>query len=1006
MEKEIQQFVPNMKISKSGVLKPGMYQAYEQNGIEILQDNILLDFTGVVIAGGKDSALDYEAKSGLHEEFSYDDNTDEESRVAKLGFFGIGLKLCGRKNVTIKGLTLKGFELAVSVTDCENITLEDCNFSDNFHDPECGWNEHGAKGAIYLESSHRCTIKNNRANNVWNGIYLRRSDYNLIINNDFSYASNMCVKLWNACSNTIDSNNLSWGLRIKPGEVHARDSAGMLIESGSDFNIVRNNDLTHGGDGLFLRVLNGWHSRFNLFENNDCSYANNNAIEAWADSNTYIRNKANHSSYGFWMGGSDNTIMFENEACFNGKLFSNAPESFGNCGVAVVNGSGHNFYMSGNKVCSNNGPGMAIRFEKRYPIFHWVIEDNIICQNSNCGQYTGHGIYIKNAGLISISNNIIEENDGEPIFCDENVFDIIKLQNGDDFVSLSPTFPESFARQGEPLHFSCEASCQSGEDVFVRWDFGDGTASDQVDTAKTYDDCGTFYAGVTASSKSRSAIKGTILNIIPRGVELSPMIEAASLKSDDPNALLSFMREAISCRSDECRSFNLSVKLSQRVLIEDNTHISFFLKLISDAETDWDKSLKSPVITLIQDEQNKLVLTPKLMTADGLFVEKTWEKFEYRFISVPIKESDDSFDVVAVGSPTAFTEMTIDLQYKNSGRAYMELKGSTLHTAARENALCSISSNDFPELIEYPKMTCSQSKTASPENILSPKNIYLSDGTKRFVAADEQSFIIVDLGKPSPMHGVEFVPYQSSFTTAFSHDECFPKAVSVFIGNEDGGWEKAAFSDNISSGCNRLEFKAVTSQRLKLELTGKSCSIRKLDIIGEKPLNRTPTDTPVKLKELLFKTHIEANGSLATLSDMLVHIYRTEDKKPVGEPLYTAELCKQEIKSGKIQRLSFKELFLEHGEYCVAFSQKELAKSRTEGAYYRFPAAKQPFNEASGVLTGGEYKDETGIWGNLWIYLVTDNGVIDFTNESEGLGVRAGFTDSVQRYQTFTLRQS
>ena len=64
----------------------------------------------------------------------------------------------------------------------------------------------------------------------------------------------------------IRENNLSYGLRIKPGEVHARDSTCVLIESGSNDNRFLDNDCTHGGDGVFIRVLNGWVSTGNVFE--------------------------------------------------------------------------------------------------------------------------------------------------------------------------------------------------------------------------------------------------------------------------------------------------------------------------------------------------------------------------------------------------------------------------------------------------------------------------------------------------------------------------------------------------------------------------------------------------------------------------------------------------------------------------------------------------------------------------------------------------------------------
>src|SRR4029077_4986831 len=102
--------------------------------------------------------------------------------------------------------------------------------------------------------------------------------------NDFSRCSNTRAKLWRASRNRFLRNNLSYGTLSNPaaGCVHARDSTSVLIESGSDDNYWFRNDVTQGGDGIFIRVLNGWVSRGNVFVENDTSYANNNCIESWS----------------------------------------------------------------------------------------------------------------------------------------------------------------------------------------------------------------------------------------------------------------------------------------------------------------------------------------------------------------------------------------------------------------------------------------------------------------------------------------------------------------------------------------------------------------------------------------------------------------------------------------------------------------------------------------------------------------------------------------------------
>ena len=239
-------------------------------------------------------------------------------------------------------------------------------------------------GGVILTDCRRCVLRNNRANRVWNGLDLNRCSGNLIQKNDLSHCSNVCLKMATSTENQILDNNLSYGLRISPGEVHARDSTSVLIESGSDGNLFRGNDVTHGGDGIFIRVLNNWVSTRNVFVENDCSYANNNCIEAWSPGNTFVRNRANHGSYGFWLGGSDQTVLVGNEAAYNGLPdgHHNAPEpGFSHGGIVFVGGPSSHSKIVGNYCHDNNGAGIVFRGDeetkgKRWRTYHWIVQQN------------------------------------------------------------------------------------------------------------------------------------------------------------------------------------------------------------------------------------------------------------------------------------------------------------------------------------------------------------------------------------------------------------------------------------------------------------------------------------------------------------------------------------------------------------------------------------------------------------------------------------------------------
>src|SRR6185436_12600503 len=231
------------------------------------------------------------------------------------------------------------------------------------------------------------------------------------------------LKLWNSSDNIIQDNVLSHGIRKDPGEVHARDSTSVLIESGSNRNRFLRNDCTHSGDGIFIRVLNGWVSTDNNFEENDCSYANNNCVEAWSPRNTWVRNKANHGSYGFWLGASDQNVLTGNEASFNGLKDGNhnsphLPDN-GHAGIVFMFGPSSHTVLRGNKCEGNNGAGIAGIGDqeskgKKWKAYHWIIEQNKLIKNR-------WGIFLEHADFIDIAANKFDDNIREDIHEGANV---------------------------------------------------------------------------------------------------------------------------------------------------------------------------------------------------------------------------------------------------------------------------------------------------------------------------------------------------------------------------------------------------------------------------------------------------------------------------------------------------------------------------------------------------------------------------------------------------------
>ncbi len=427
---------------------------------------------------------------------------------------GVGVLLDGVANVTVRNLSAHGFTIGLRARDARALTIEGCDFSDNYHNPRHGWGELPPGGGILFERVRQSVLRKNRANRVWDALHLVESDENLIEENDFSRCSNTCAKLWRSSRNRFLTNNLSYGIRIdrEAGEVHARDSTSVLIESGSDDNYWYRNDITHGGDGVFIRVLNGWVSRGNVFVENDTSYANNNCVESWSPGNTYIRNRASHGSYGFWLGGSDQTVLIGNEAAYNGLTngYHNAPEpGFGHGGIVIVGGPSSHTLIAGNHVHHNNGGGIVFRGDSgsqgaRWRTHHWVVQENRI-------EHNRFGVWGRWGSAIHLANNRFTGN-----AVDTHLDDVQELhQPSADFaVRQAPIArlngPE-VVRVGERVRFDASASSDpAGRVVQYRWHWSGGTAATPL--------LETVFSGPGFERVSLTVHNGTLADLAWRNV--------------------------------------------------------------------------------------------------------------------------------------------------------------------------------------------------------------------------------------------------------------------------------------------------------------------------------------------------------------------------------------------------------------------------------------------------------------------------------------------------------
>jgi parallel beta-helix repeat protein len=569
-------------------------------------------------------------------------------------FRGTAITATGVSNVTLRNVNAKGWETGLSIKDASGWTIEGCDFSDNFHDPRFGWGENGRRGGIVLERVTHCTLRKNKANRVWDGCVLIDSRDNLLEENDFSHTSNTCLKLWTASRNIILRNNLSWGLRIDRGEVHARDSTCVLIESGSNDNRFLGNDCTHGGDGIFVRVLNGWVSTGNVFEENDCSYANNNCVEAWSPRNTWLRNKANHGSYGFWLGASDQNVLIENEACFNGLPdgFHNSPHlpDDGHAGIVFMFGPSSHTIVRGNRCEGNNGAGIAAIGDleskgRKWNAFHWIIEQNTLVKNR-------WGIYLQHAQMFDVAANVCEGHAIADVHLAENVTGLIE-RTSEDGVMAPPRAVlggPSVVKAGAPVTFDAAGSTDAGgRSLAYRWFVWPDAAGTAAALSRTFDSPGFYRVALTVNNGLLSDLAWRDVYVVEDVAELGTEEDAGVWSWIDPDSEVRFTADPgvallgrSSLRADVEPYSGGRVTLRCTLpegpnSLEGKTRLVFWLKTRNEHVPAWQDV--NPLVALIGPDGARLQLTP---ARDFLSAPPYNEAREgWTHFAVPLAGSDD-----------------------------------------------------------------------------------------------------------------------------------------------------------------------------------------------------------------------------------------------------------------------------------------------------------------------------------------------------------------------------
>ncbi|MBX3406773.1 MAG: right-handed parallel beta-helix repeat-containing protein [Phycisphaeraceae bacterium] len=273
-------------------------------------------------------------------------------------YAGIGVRIDGAHDVTIRGARIHGFKVGIWATECDRLTIEGADLSDNYRQrlkstPEAedssDWlfphrndndewaTQHGA--AVYIRRALQPRISGVRVRRGQNGILLHSVGEGWLYDNDCSFLSGWGLGMFRSSFNQIERNAFDFCVRGHSEGVYNRgqDSAGILMFEQCSNNTIVENSCTHGGDGIFgfagLEAVNGEGAAAdfdfarkgcndNLFAGNDLSYAPAHGLEmTFSFGNRIIDNRfVENAICGIWGGYSQDTIITRNEFVGNGGM--------------------------------------------------------------------------------------------------------------------------------------------------------------------------------------------------------------------------------------------------------------------------------------------------------------------------------------------------------------------------------------------------------------------------------------------------------------------------------------------------------------------------------------------------------------------------------------------------------------------------------------------------------------------------------------------------------------
>lgn len=966
---------PNMVITESVTFLPGVYNFFDLNGLTVEGNDITIDGQNALFIGGQKKMNQISESS---EAFSY--GYDKKSKNESLGYKGIGIQSTNTTGVILKNIACKGFEIGLDLKNCSNWHIEGCDFSYNYHNPDHGWEEHDDLGGINMIGCHHCTLIDNKATDVWNALTLRNSHQNYVKNNKFSHTSNVGLRMWQACENHIEENDFSYGLRKEPYEIHARDSSCVLVETASNNNKFLKNDMRYGGDGFFIRSLNNMMSTGNLIKDNDMSFANNNAIEAWDKGNAYIGNKVCSSSYGFWLGNSDDTVLIDNEIAFNGCTFNNAPEAFGNAGIAVVNGSGTHFEVVNNYIHHNNGPGLAIRNKSKYPSQHWLIKNNRFEGNQTDERgYVGHGIYMKHVHDIQLMNNEFLNNDGEQVYYDQNCSDI------------------TYSSEKEQVKFYLEIHQKSfyvGDKIKVK---------PSVDYEMIWYINNKKYKGrdlnVTLSTPGLHRIAARINDAKYHGtayINVYVLEKGISIEMKEWTSNAHVQYNKTHCITEQALELTGSEKIVEAKKVIDikshgSTHFSFNMLCHSEI-IEWYQTVKGPTITFKNEQGETCCFKAKKGFFEYFNGYENESKYEWLQYAIDLNE-----DLLFEKEGTFIEDVKfIEIAFEfNREAPYRILLDGFQFVTREKNKL-----NEVGDVTHANVHVSSRQELAfHPLN----KSRFSGDMIERWISSgEEQPFYEIHFKSPKLVNRLSFNLYESIEETRCSSHEGLPQKINIELLGSDVVLEPIVASeinitfDTVQVKGLRLSFETKKIIGIYDLCWGHDDLLRPSEIKGMSPVH-------LDAVEIMLAYNLASGSKPQDLNIDLCEY--THDVTT-----YTS------IKSKKISydEISFFQPFLIEmnaaldmsKNYFFSLHQDELVEDNTK-SYYRWCAKGiEEMSGDYGYLNKSEHVNKNKLaWGDNWLNTFVNGIKINQSFDDELIGNRLGIVGLEKLYQKLDYTQ-